>query len=129
MASPKKYPTHGDALRAGSAQDAITVSSTSTSQDSNSRHPASLYRLRVAGVVPNGWEDRLGCLRVVHEEGSGPQTTTTLMGAVTDQADLLGILNTLHELRLALLLVEAMDTESIGSLSENKEPTKPTQTK
>ncbi len=72
-----------------------------------------MYRLRIAGVIPDGWEGRLGCLRVVHEEGPEPKTTTTLMGAVTDQAELLGVLNTLHELRLPLLLVEAIDLESI----------------
>ena len=72
-----------------------------------------MYRLRIAGVIPDGWEGRLGCLRAVHEEGPEPRTTTTLMGPVTDQADLLGILNTLHELHLTLLLVEAMDVESV----------------
>ncbi len=79
----------------------------------NPRQPASIYRLRVAGVIPTGWEDRLGCLRVVQEESSGSPATTTLMGAIKDQADLLGILNTLHQLRLTLLLVEAVDLEAI----------------
>lgn len=82
------------------------------------RQPASIYRLRIAGVIPDGWEERLGCLRAVREEGPEPQTVTTLMGAVTDQSDLLGILNTLHELHLTLLLVEAMDMESVLFESE-----------
>jgi hypothetical protein len=62
-------------------------------------------------MLPSGWEYRLGCLQVVHEEGNESSGQTTLMGAVRDQADLLGVLNTLHELRLPLLLVEAVDTE------------------
>ena len=99
------------------------------SQNPESRHPASFYKLRVAGVVPDGWQGRLGRLRVVHEEGTEQQTSTTLMGEVTDQADLLGILNTRHELRLALLLVEAMEVEPNPSLSENTKSTKPSKTK
>ena len=75
--------------------------------------PASIYRLRVAGVIPAGWEDRLGCLRVVQEERTESPITTTLMGAVKDQADLIGVINTLHQLHLSLLLVEAIDVESI----------------
>ena len=72
-----------------------------------------MYRLRIAGAIPDGWENRLGGLRVVQEEGSEPPATTTLMGAVEDQAALLGVLNTLHELHLPLLLVEGIDLESI----------------
>ena len=77
------------------------------------RQPAAIYRLRVAGVIPSGWQDRLGCLRVVQEERTESPTTTTLMGAIKDQADLIGVINTLHQLHLSLLLVEAVDLESI----------------
>lgn len=81
------------------------------------RNPASFYRLRVTGTVPAGWEGRLGCLRIVQEEVAGLDKITTLMGAVSDQADLLGVLNTLQQLHLPLLLVEAVDIESIPSTS------------
>jgi hypothetical protein len=53
----------------------------------------------------------LGGLQVVREEADESSDQTLLMGAVRDQAELLGILNTLHELRLPLLLVEAVDTD------------------
>ena len=85
----------------------------SNPEDPTPGPPASIYRVRVAGRLPAGWEDRLGCLRVVHEEESGQLTKATLVGAVKDQSDLLGVLNTLHELQLPLLLVEALDLESI----------------
>jgi hypothetical protein len=77
----------------------------------NPKQSGSLYRLRIGGVLPESWEDRLGCLRIVHEEGTEPLTKTTLMGAVKDQSDLLGILNTLHGLRLPLLYLECLDAE------------------
>jgi hypothetical protein len=52
----------------------------------------------------------LGGLQVVREGGTGSSHQTLLKGAVRDQAELLGVLNTLHELRLPLLLVEAVDS-------------------
>ena len=81
--------------------------------DHSPRHPASIYRVSVAGRLPSGWEDRLGSLQIVHEEGNESSSQTTLMGAVRDQADLLGVLNTLHEVGLTLLLVEVIDTKSL----------------
>ena len=72
-----------------------------------------MYRLRVGGIIPEGWEDRLGCLRIVKEEGTASPATTTLMGAIEDQSDLVGVLNTLHTLHLPLLLVEAIDLEEL----------------
>ena len=87
--------------------------SSSKTENPNTKPPASIYRLRVGGRLPANWEDRLGCLRVVHEEESEPLCQTTLVGPVQDQSDLLGVLNTLHELRLPLLLVEAMNLETI----------------
>ena len=39
--------------------------------------------------------------------------------ATKDHAELLGILNTLHELRLPLLMVEAVDTELCPCKTKN----------
>ena len=72
---------------------------------------ASSYRVCVAGSIPSNWANRLGCLEVVQPVGDRSSDQTLLMGDVRDQAELLGILNTLHELRLPLLLVEAVDPE------------------
>lgn len=80
-------------------------------RDDITRQPASLYRVCVAGTLPAGWEDRLGGLQIVLEGGGGMSGQTLLMGALRDQAELLGILNILHELHLPLLLVEAVDTD------------------
>ena len=94
--------------------------------ESGAGDPATLYRLRVGGVVPPGWENRLGGLQVVQEEASKLEDTTTLIGEMTDQAELLGVLNTLHQLQLALLLVEAIEVGLVSSLSEFREPAEPT---
>lgn len=83
----------------------------SVGEDHSLRQFASLYRVCVAGTLPRGWEYRLGGLQIVRERESGVSNQTQLMGTVRDQAELLGVLNTLHELRLPLLLVEAVDTD------------------
>src|SRR5210317_2079161 len=75
------------------------------------REHASIYRVCVAGTIPDSWAHRLGGLQAVRKRGDGSSDQTLLMGAVRDQAELLGVLNTLHELRLPLLLVEAADTD------------------
>ena len=84
-------------------------------EDHSPRHLASIYRVCIAGTLPSSWENRLGGLQVVHEERNESSGPTTLMGAVNDQAELLGILNTLHELRCPLLLVEEVDVKSLPS--------------
>ena len=89
------------------------------SNDHGQQNHASIYRVRVTGSLPDSWVDRLGGLQVVQEGGGGSSNQTLLMGAVRDQAELLGVLNTLHELRLPLLLVEAVDTGLCPCKTEN----------
>lgn len=55
------------------------------------------------------WSDRLGGLEIAStEDAEFGGTITTLEGNVLDQAALLGILNTLNELRLPLISVECV---------------------
>jgi hypothetical protein len=64
-----------------------------------------LYRIKIRGVVPDSWSDRLGGLQitVINSEG------TTLEGWLVDQAELAGVLNTLFTLRLPILEVTCME--------------------
>lgn len=66
-----------------------------------------VYRIKVKGVVPDGWIDRLGGLRITGRASEG----TTLVGQLVDQAELSGVLNTLYELHLVLLSVEILSNE------------------
>jgi len=62
------------------------------------------YRIKVRGSVPESWIDRLGGMRIV----AGSSTVTTLEGRLPDQAALMGVLDTLYELRLCLEEVTRM---------------------
>jgi hypothetical protein len=65
------------------------------------------YCIHVLGSLDESWSERLGGLRITacsqkNQEGS----VTELFGKVRDQAELAGVLNTLYELHLTILLVE-----------------------
>jgi hypothetical protein len=61
----------------------------------------SVYRIKVQGVVPESWIDRLGSMGIV----SVSSAATTLEGRLPDQAALNGVLDTLYQLHLPLLKV------------------------
>jgi hypothetical protein len=62
---------------------------------------SAVYRIKVQGVVPESWTDRLGGLGIV----SVTSAKTTLEGWLPDQAALNGVLDTLYQLHLPLLEV------------------------
>jgi hypothetical protein len=73
-----------------------------------------VYRIKVQGVVPKSWTDRLGGLGIV----SVTSAATTLEGWLPDQAALNGVLDTLYQLRLPLLEVTCLPQgRSVGSAS------------
>ena len=63
------------------------------------------YRIDVKGRLDDCWSDRLGGMRITlgSEDDSH---VTTLVGHLRDQAQLSGVLNSLYELHLPILLVE-----------------------
>jgi hypothetical protein len=66
------------------------------------------YVLRVRGHLDPHWSASLGGLVLAHD----PDGTTTLTGAVADQAELHGILTRIRDLGLTLLCVTATDLPS-----------------
>jgi len=67
---------------------------------------AANYRIKVRGIVPENWINRLGGLQIVEVSS----TQTTLEGWLPDQAALKGVLDTLYELRLCLDKVDVCNT-------------------
>ena len=67
------------------------------------------YRIRVQGRLDKSWTDRLAGMSITTDPASDKPPVTTLVGHLADQAALSGILNTLYELHLPLLLVENLD--------------------
>jgi hypothetical protein len=70
------------------------------------RRPApSAYRVRVDGHLDRHWSAWLGDLTLTHQDDG----TTTLVGPVTDQAQLHGLLTQIRDLGTTLISVEAVD--------------------
>jgi hypothetical protein len=66
-----------------------------------------VYRIRVGGLVDPNWSDWLGGMTITTWESRGT-LLTDLVGELTDQAALAGVLNALYEMHLPLLRVECI---------------------
>ena len=65
---------------------------------------ATIYRMRVDGHLGQRWSEWFGGLTITHDaDGS-----TSLVGAIRDQAALYGLINKARDLGLTLLTVERL---------------------
>ena len=70
------------------------------------------YRIDVKGRLDDRWSDRLAGMRISTSGSEDEASVTTLMGHLRDQAQLSGVLNSLYELHLPILLVEYLQTDN-----------------
>jgi hypothetical protein len=64
------------------------------------------YELRIEGHLDEHWSAWFGGLTIIgHDDG-----TTTLLGAVTDQAELHGLLTKLRDLGITLISLAAIES-------------------
>ena len=64
-------------------------------------HRPASYRIKVRGMVPDSWMDRLGGMSIVETTPEG----MTLEGWLADQSALAGVLDTLFSINLSILEV------------------------
>ena len=79
--------------------------------DNRKRYPfekPGIYRICVQGFLHESWSERLGGLHITAGNFKG-QEVMELTGQVRDQAELAGVLNSLYEWHLTILLVEYQD--------------------
>ena len=67
------------------------------------------YRIEIQGNLGENWADRLGNMRISSNKRADQSIVTTLTGRLQDQAELLGVLNSLYELHLPILMVEYLE--------------------
>ena len=67
------------------------------------------YQIRVQGRIDPSMSDLLGGMAISPDSVEADHTVTTLCGELGDQASLAGVLNTLYELHLTVLLVKRLD--------------------
>jgi len=79
----------------------------SLSQESNdmSFSSGAYYKLCVLGYIDDSWSDRLGGMAIELAFSADKKPITFLEGPVTDQAELIGIVNSLYQMHLPLISV------------------------
>lgn len=70
------------------------------------------YRIRVHGRLARYWADTLGGLAINVRCGAGKEPITTLRGAFTDQAALMGTLAALYDMGFTLIEVRRLPKTS-----------------
>jgi hypothetical protein len=73
------------------------------------------YRIRVEGHLEARWSDRLAGMAVSAGTSDEGLPTTTLVGELSDQASLAGVLSTLYGLHRPVLLVERLADEEVAA--------------
>ena len=67
-----------------------------------------IYQIKVQGELDKKWSSRLGDMQIKVIKSQGSKTLSELVGSVTDQAALSGILNSLNDLHLVILSVKIL---------------------
>ncbi len=68
-----------------------------------------VYRIRIRGQLSASWSGRLGGMTITVFSADTGSRVTSLVGELSDQADLAGVLNTLYGLHLPVLSVECLN--------------------
>jgi hypothetical protein len=73
-----------------------------------------IYTVHIEGTLDENWANRLGGLSITayEEDEKSGRVVTVLKGSLPDQAALLGVLNTLYNMRYPLLLVRYLRPDS-----------------
>ena len=69
------------------------------------------YRIEVEGQLAESRSDILAGMRITTRERADQKTVAILTGRLRDQAELLGVLNSLYNLHLSILKVEVVNGE------------------
>ncbi len=73
-----------------------------------------IYQICVRGAVQSEWADRLEGMSIHLATTDDGLSITILIGALTDQASLAGLLNTLYDLQLTVLSVQRIASASMS---------------
>ena len=67
------------------------------------------YRICVKGFLDDSWSVRFSGMSISNQVPGRISPMVALVGPVTDQAELAGVLNSLYEMHLPLVSVELLD--------------------
>ncbi|KPK11030.1 MAG: hypothetical protein AMJ56_06895 [Anaerolineae bacterium SG8_19] len=73
------------------------------------------YQIRVLGWINESWSDRLEGMAISLDAADEEQPICKLEGELLDQAALIGVLITLYELHLPVLLVKCLTCQATNA--------------
>jgi len=73
------------------------------------------YQIFIKGFLDESWSDRLNGMTIGHLNSDAGLPVTKLCGKVQDQAELLGVLNSIYEMHLPLISLELIDDFEVES--------------
>jgi hypothetical protein len=68
-----------------------------------------VYRIRIQGILDKNWSDYYGGMAIEHEGEPKRNPITILMGRLSDQSALIGVLNALYDIGYPILSVEYLE--------------------
>lgn len=68
-----------------------------------------IYKIMVDGELSSDWSDQLNGMEIKVNKNAGHKPTSILIGKLSDQAALSGVLNALYDLHLTILCVKIID--------------------
>ena len=69
------------------------------------------YRIEVEGFLKESWSEFLAGMHITTRKRSDSTTLTTLVGRLRDQAELTGVLNSLHDMHRPIVKVEVVNDD------------------
>lgn len=75
-----------------------------------------IYRILVRGRLDAAWSERFGGLNITEIQSGEGEIESVLVGRLSDQADLAGVLAALYESHLPVLSVNCLDSEEKGAI-------------
>lgn len=76
------------------------------------------YLIYVQGCLDEVWSDRLANMTIKMELKDEQAPVTILQGRIRDQAELLGVLNGLYQMRVPILFIDVINGENEASRSK-----------
>jgi hypothetical protein len=69
------------------------------------------YRICIMGTLDKNWSDYCGGMKIEHGIVLNEYPVTILTGLLTDQAALIGVINTLYDVGCPLISVECVEAQ------------------
>ena len=87
----------------------MAITDTNIGKDATGFTVPAIYCIKVQGVIDERYEGYFGDMVIGNEKKAGGRITGILTGIFKDQSELLGVLNSLHNLHLPIVSIQTQE--------------------